>query len=60
MRRRPAEYKRIAAKLDPNIQFSSVPRNHDVDNEPTRESLVRYRQIVGPDYRTSPSATDRP
>lgn len=45
-----AEYKRIAAKLDPKIRLFEVPGNHDVGNEPTRESLVRYRERYGPDY----------
>jgi predicted MPP superfamily phosphohydrolase len=54
-----AEYKRVATKLDPKIRFFSVPGDHDVDNEPTRESMVRYRQLIGPDYYI-PSATDRP
>src|SRR3954468_23756171 len=33
-----AEYKRIAARLDPKIKLYSVPGNHDVQNEPTAES----------------------
>jgi 3',5'-cyclic AMP phosphodiesterase CpdA len=45
-----AEYKRIAAKLDPRIKLFSVPGNHDVENEPTKESLGRYRERMGPDY----------
>jgi 3',5'-cyclic AMP phosphodiesterase CpdA len=47
-----AEYKRIAAKLDPAIKLFSVPGNHDVENEPTAESLARYRERFGPDYYT--------
>ena len=47
-----AEYQRIAVKPDPKIQFFSVPGNYDVNNEPTGESLVRYRQLIGPDYYT--------
>ena len=47
-----AEYKRIAAKLDPAIKLYSVPGNHDVGNEPTAESLARYRERFGPDYYT--------
>jgi 3',5'-cyclic AMP phosphodiesterase CpdA len=47
-----AEYKRIAAKLDPEIRLFSVPGNHDVQNEPTAESLARYRENFGPDYYT--------
>jgi 3',5'-cyclic AMP phosphodiesterase CpdA len=45
-----AEYKRIAGQLDPHIQMFSLPGNHDVGNEPTAESLARYRERFGPDY----------
>jgi predicted MPP superfamily phosphohydrolase len=45
-----AEYKRISGKLDPNIKLFSVPGNHDVTNEPTKETLQRYRERNGPDY----------
>ena len=45
-----AEYKRIAAKLDPAIKLYSIPGNHDVGNEPTAESLATYRERFGPDY----------
>jgi 3',5'-cyclic AMP phosphodiesterase CpdA len=45
-----AEYKRISAKLDPAIRLFSVPGNHDVGNEPTVESLARYREVFGRDY----------
>jgi serine/threonine-protein phosphatase CPPED1 len=45
-----AEYKRISAKLDPKIKLFSVPGNHDVGNEPTKESLAAYRENIGPDY----------
>jgi len=48
--RQVAEYKRIAAKLDPKIRLFSVPGNHDMGNEPTRESLAAYRERFGPDY----------
>jgi 3',5'-cyclic AMP phosphodiesterase CpdA len=47
-----AEYKRIAAKLDSKIRLFSLPGNHDVGNEPTKESLARYRERFGPDYYT--------
>jgi predicted MPP superfamily phosphohydrolase len=47
-----AEYHRIAAKLDPAIKLYSLPGNHDVGNEPTRESLAAYRERFGPDYYT--------
>ena len=55
-----AEYKRIAAKLDPTIKLYSVPGNHDVQNEPTAESLARYRERFGPDYYTFPVGRHRP
>ena len=45
-----AEYKRICAKLDPKIKLFSVPGNHDVGNEPTKESLAAYRERFGADY----------
>lgn len=47
-----AEYKRIAAKLDPAIQLYSVPGNHDVDNRPTPGILSAYRKEFGADYYT--------
>lgn len=47
-----AEYQRIAARLDPRIRLFSVPGNHDVENEPTVQSLAAYRQRFGPDYYT--------
>jgi predicted phosphodiesterase len=45
-----AEYKRINAKLDPAIHIYSVPGNHDVENEPTPQSLRVYRAAYGADY----------
>ena len=39
-----AEYKRIAAKLDPAIRLFNVPGNHDIENEPTSETLAQYRR----------------
>jgi 3',5'-cyclic AMP phosphodiesterase CpdA len=47
-----AEYKRIISKLDPKIRLFNLPGNHDVGNEPTPESLARYRERFGPDYYT--------
>ena len=41
-----AEYKRIAAKLDPEIKLYSVPGNHDVQNEPTAESLAALSRTL--------------
>ena len=45
-----AEYKRIAATLDPSIRLYNVPGNHDVGNIPTPASLAAYRRNFGPDY----------
>lgn len=47
-----AEYKRVAARLNPAIRLFSAPGNHDVGNEPTEESLAAYRERFGPDYFT--------
>jgi 3',5'-cyclic AMP phosphodiesterase CpdA len=47
-----AEFKRIAAKLDPGIKLYSMPGNHDVRNEPTAQSLAVYRERFGQDYYT--------
>ena len=47
-----AEYRRIAARLDPGIRLYSAPGNHDVGNQPTPESLAAYRERFGPDYYT--------
>ncbi len=46
------EFHRIAGKLSKSIRLFSVPGNHDVENEPTKESLARYRKGFGPDYYT--------
>jgi len=45
-----AEYRRIAAKLDRGIKLYNVAGNHDEENEPTAESLARYRKNFGPNY----------
>jgi len=45
-----AEFKRIAAKLDRKIRLFAMPGNHDVGNEPTAETLAKYRERFGPDY----------
>ena len=47
-----AEYKRIAAKLDKAIPLYNVAGNHDVENEPTPESVAAYRKAFGPDHYT--------
>jgi predicted phosphodiesterase len=45
-----AEFHRIASKLDPAIKLYNVAGNHDVENEPTPETLAAYRDKFGPDY----------
>ena len=47
-----AEYKRIAAKLDPSIKLYSVSGNHDVENVPTIASLALYTKHFGDDRYT--------
>jgi len=47
-----AEYKRIAAKLDPSIKLYSVSGNHDVENVPTIASLALYKKHFGDDRYT--------
>jgi serine/threonine-protein phosphatase CPPED1 len=45
-----AEYHRIVRKLDRRIPVYNVAGNHDVDNDPTPESLAYYRKHFGRDY----------
>ena len=45
-----AEFQRIAGTLKPSIPLYLVAGNHDVENEPTTESLGAYREIFGPDW----------
>src|ERR1035438_2281416 len=47
-----AEFKRVAGRLDSNIRLFLMPGNHDVGNEPTNQSLGKYREQFGPDYYT--------
>jgi 3',5'-cyclic AMP phosphodiesterase CpdA len=47
-----AEFKRVAGGLDPSIRLFLMPGNHDLGNEPTKESLAKYREQFGPDYYT--------
>ena len=44
-----AEFKRVAGKLDKSIRLFPMPGNHDVGNEPTKESLAKYREQFGPE-----------
>lgn len=45
-----AEFQRIANKLSPSIPLYLVAGNHDVENEPTSESLHAYRETFGADW----------
>lgn len=47
-----AEFHRIAAKVDKSIHVYNVAGNHDVDNDPTPQTLATYRKNFGPDYYT--------
>src|SRR5438093_11051793 len=47
-----AEYRRIAAKLDPAISLYNVAGNHDVGNVPTPQSIAAYTKQFGPDHYT--------
>ncbi|MCP3984400.1 MAG: hypothetical protein GY723_08420 [bacterium] len=44
------EFKRIAAKLDPSIPLHLVAGNHDLENEPTPQTLAWYRENFGKDW----------
>ena len=44
------EFKRIAAQLDPSISLHLLPGNHDLDNEPTSQTLAWYRENFGKDW----------
>ena len=45
-----AEYLRICSTIDPSVKVYHVAGNHDVGNEPTKESLDAYRRRIGRDY----------
>jgi 3',5'-cyclic AMP phosphodiesterase CpdA len=45
-----AEYRRIAAQIDPSIRVYAVAGNHDVENKPTPASVAAYTNRFGPDY----------
>ncbi len=47
-----AEYRRIVGKIDRAIPVYNIAGNHDVQNEPTPESLASYTAIFGPDRYT--------
>ncbi len=45
-----AEFHRIAGKFDKQIRVFNVAGNHDLENDPTPESLAAYRKNFGADY----------
>jgi serine/threonine-protein phosphatase CPPED1 len=47
-----AEFKRIAAKIDPAITVYNVAGNHDVENVPTPARIAAYTNQFGPDRYT--------
>lgn len=47
-----AEYRRIIGKIDRAIPVYNIAGNHDVENEPTPESLASYTKTFGPDRYT--------
>lgn len=47
-----AEYKRIAAQLNPATPLYNVAGNHDVGNTPTPEAIAQYQKEFGPDHYT--------
>jgi 3',5'-cyclic AMP phosphodiesterase CpdA len=52
-----AEYRRVAARLDPAIPLYNVPGNHDVGNVPTSDSIETYERAFGPDHYTFRTST---
>src|ERR1043166_2859989 len=47
-----AEFKRIAAKIDPAIPLYNMAGNHDVGNVPTPARIAAYTNQFGPDHYT--------
>lgn len=45
-----AEFQRIAGTLNPSVPLYLVAGNHDVENQPTPESLRAYRETFGADW----------
>jgi 3',5'-cyclic AMP phosphodiesterase CpdA len=46
------EFKRILAKVNPDIPVHNVSGNHDVGNEPTPQSVAAFTNQFGPDHYT--------
>lgn len=45
-----AEYRRIVGQIDKSIPVYNITGNHDVQNEPTPESIGNYVKTFGPDH----------
>ncbi len=45
-----AEFKRLASKIDPAIPVYKVAGNHDIENNPTPETVEAYTNKFGPDH----------
>ncbi len=45
-----AEFQRIAKRISPSIPLYNIPGNHDVENEPTPETIAAYVKRMGPDH----------
>ena len=52
-----AEYQRIARKLSASIPLYSAAGNHDIENEPTPETVAAYTRRFGRDYYSFRSGT---
>jgi 3',5'-cyclic AMP phosphodiesterase CpdA len=52
-------YQELVKRIDSNILLYNVAGNHDVGNQPTPETLARYRKAFGKDYYTFDSGVMR-
>ena len=52
-----AEFRRIAKKLSPSIPLYNVAGNHDIENEPTPDTVGAYTKRFGRDYYSFRSGT---
>lgn len=52
-------YQRLVKRIDSDIPMYNVAGNQDVGNQPTPETLARYRKAFGKDYYTFDSGVMR-
>jgi len=45
-----ADFAKVFKKLDPEIKLICVCGNHDVGDEPTKDTVQIYRKQFGPDF----------